>query len=308
MLPILSIITPSYNQAQFLEQTIDSVLSQNYPDLEYIIIDGGSTDGSIEIIKKYEKYLTYWVSEKDKGQYDALQKGFNKATGEIMAWLNSDDLYHKDAFRQVATVFNEFPNVNWIEGINTTYAHNSICRNVEKPAMRSPLIYYLKGYHNFIQQESTFWRRSLWEKAGSIVGNGFGLAGDFELWMRFFKFDTVYQAPFLIGGFRTLPDAQRSSLFKDEYLLEVKNILDDHKSNYINSLRKIVFRRKLLRVLSSTRILNIFFLKDRIEKNIYSIVNPPSQIHFDYIEDRFDFCERFDYEYLHLLSNSYYEL
>jgi len=87
--PKISIVTPSYNQAEFLERTILSVLNQNYPNLEYIIIDGGSTDGSVEIIKKYKKYLTYWVSEKDEGQSDAINKGFEKSTGEILAWLKT---------------------------------------------------------------------------------------------------------------------------------------------------------------------------------------------------------------------------
>jgi len=85
--PKISIITPSYNQAEFLEETILSVLNQNYPNLEYMIIDGGSNDGSVEIIRKYEKYLTYWISEPDNGQYDAINKGFSRSTGDIMAWI-----------------------------------------------------------------------------------------------------------------------------------------------------------------------------------------------------------------------------
>jgi glycosyltransferase involved in cell wall biosynthesis len=100
--PLISIVTPSYNQGEFLEETIRSVLLQGYPNLEYIIIDGGSNDNSIEIIKKYEKNLTYWVSEKDRGQSHAINKGFKKATGEIYCWLNSDDYFLPDALRRFA--------------------------------------------------------------------------------------------------------------------------------------------------------------------------------------------------------------
>jgi len=114
--PRISIITPSYNQRPFLEETIQSVLNQGYPNLEYIVIDGGSTDNSVEIIKKYKDQLAYWVSEPDKGQSDAINKGFRVATGEILAWLNSDDLYLPGTLQTVAEYFSSHPDVDCVYG------------------------------------------------------------------------------------------------------------------------------------------------------------------------------------------------
>lgn len=116
ILPKLSIVTPSFNQGRFIEQTICSVLNQNYPNLEYVIIDGGSTDETISIIKKYEKHLAYWVSEPDKGQTDAINKGFAKCTGEIFNWINSDDYYEPNAFRRLGELFLQHPDVNVVCG------------------------------------------------------------------------------------------------------------------------------------------------------------------------------------------------
>jgi glycosyltransferase involved in cell wall biosynthesis len=114
--PKLSIITPSFHQAAFLEQTVLSVLQQNYEALEFIIIDGGSTDGSLEVIRKYENQVAFWVSEKDRGQAHALNKGLERATGEIVAYLNSDDLYLPGAFATVVNYFREHPECDWLCG------------------------------------------------------------------------------------------------------------------------------------------------------------------------------------------------
>lgn len=114
--PKISIVTPSFNQGRYIEQTILSVLDQNYPNLEYIIIDGGSTDETVEIIKKYEQHLTYWNSEPDKGQTDAINKGFAKCTGEIFNWINSDDYYEPGTFLKLAQLFRSHPSLNVVCG------------------------------------------------------------------------------------------------------------------------------------------------------------------------------------------------
>lgn len=164
--PRISIVTPSFNQGQFLEECIDSVLSQNYPNLEYIVMDGGSTDNSVEIIKKYEKYLIYWQSKPDGGQYRAINEGFKKTSGEILAWLNSDDMYHQSSFYKTAHVFSKYKEIDWITGRPTVFDRDgNIVLVFDYLPVFSREKYLNAGYSNpHIQQESTFWRRSLWKK------------------------------------------------------------------------------------------------------------------------------------------------
>ena len=234
-LPKISIVTPSLNQGEFLEECIDSILSQNYPNLEYIIMDGGSTDNSVEIIKKYDKYLTYWQSQADGGHYAAVNAGFEKTTGEIMGWLNSDDKYHSDAFYKLAATFGHNKQVEWVMGIPTEWDRNGkhIHSQMQTPLWSRKMLLdkqwveqYQQLQHTWIQQESTFWTRSLWEKAGSKLQTNLNLAGDFELWLRFSRYAPLYLLRSLIGGFRTY-DTQRSKIYREQYYQEVKQIVQD---------------------------------------------------------------------------------
>lgn len=227
--PKISIVTPSFNQGEFLEECIDSVLSQNYPNLEYIIMDGGSTDKSVEIIKKYEKYLTYWQSKPDSGQHDAINEGFKRSTGEIMAWLNSDDKYHHHAFFKIAYIFSKFKDIEWIIGRQTKWDKDGQLSWIflgDLPRF-SREKYFVKNYKDpYIQQESTFWKRSLWEKAGSRIRTDLEYAGDLELWMRFFRFAQLYIVDTFLGGYREHGN-QKANLFMDRYIEEADEILDE---------------------------------------------------------------------------------
>ena len=220
----ISVVTPSYNQVQFLEETIRSVIDQGYPDLEYVVIDGGSSDGSPEIIKKYEDHLHYWVSEPDKSHGDALNKGFQKTTGEVMAWINSDDKYMPWTFEIVSEIFTLFPHVNWIVGTYGIWASDGRLTNVY---VKNKNIYdFLMGRFDWIQQESVFWRRSLWEKAGATINSSYGLMVDGELWCRFFLKDDLYHVRTVIGGYRH-HDQNRAGEYYSECLEEMRKSISD---------------------------------------------------------------------------------
>lgn len=231
--PRMSIVTPSYNQAQFLEETIMSVLNQGYPDLEYVVIDGGSRDGSIDVIRRHQHQLAYWVSEPDGGQYEAINKGFAKTTGEIMAWLNSDDKYLPSAFSTVGEIFAAHPHVEWVTTVHPlTWNERGQAVGVDFTGAFNARAFYrgsnlpIAGTHGrrWIQQESTFWRRSLWERAGGRLDVTFPHAADFELWARFFQHAELYGVNALLGGFRAHGD-QKSLRFREPYVEEAKTVL-----------------------------------------------------------------------------------
>lgn len=209
--PRISIVTPSLNQSVFLRHAMQSVLGQGYPELEYVVIDGGSTDGSLEIIREHADRLAYWVSKPDGGQYEAINEGFSHTSGDIMAWLNADDMYLPWAFSLVAELFSRFPEIEWLTSLfPLVWDRNGLavrCKQLDgfnrQEFLRGA---YLMGpgwyAKHFLQQEATFWRRSLWQRAGAGLDPSLTLAGDFELWARFFEQSEVYGVEAPIAGFR----------------------------------------------------------------------------------------------------------
>jgi len=180
-LPTVSIITPSFNQARFLESTIQSVLTQDYPRIEYIIVDGGSTDGSVDIINKYADKLAWWVSEKDKGQTDAINKGFARATGGILAWLNSDDTYEPRAVGEAVKYLLDHPEVGMVYA-DCNYISEDGQVLGKFPAAQTDYTRLRQGYVH-IPQQTMFFRAELWQQVGPLDPS-FYFAMDYDLWTR----------------------------------------------------------------------------------------------------------------------------
>lgn len=208
--PRISIVTPSYNQAAYLETTIRSILDQNYPNLEYVIMDGGSTDGSVEIIKKYRDRLTYWTSAKDRGQFHAITEGFKHTSGDILAFLNSDDIYFPWTFHIVSQIFRQVPEVDWLTPQTTVVIDaegdpltvNEAIHHTRLRFFSGMTLGDFFGQSGWIQQEGTFWRRELWEKAGSRMDESQYRIGDFELWARFWQYSELTTTRIPLAAFR----------------------------------------------------------------------------------------------------------
>ena len=192
--PLVSIITPSYNQTQYLEETIRSVLDQDYQNLEYIIIDGGSDDGSVDIIQRYADRLAFWASEKDQGQTDAINKGFARASGEILAWINSDDTYLPSAISEAVEFLGAHPQAGMVYG-----DANLIDNNGDKigkfPAHQTDYKHLRRGYVH-IPQQATFFRADLWQQVGPLDPS-FYFAIDYDLWVRISRVAPIYYHPHL---------------------------------------------------------------------------------------------------------------
>ena len=193
-------VTPSFDQREFLDSTLQSVLGQGYPGLEYIVVDGGSSDGSADLVRAHESDLAWWVSEPDHGHPDAINKGFAHSTGEIMCWINSSDVQYPWTLQTVAEIFAQLPEVEWLLGVPSELGLSGGPKKVA-PAYFN--VYdVLAGRYRWIQQESVFWRRSLWERAGGGLNVALPRAADFDLWLRFLRLAPLYHVETVLGGFR----------------------------------------------------------------------------------------------------------
>ncbi len=239
MQPLVSIVTPSFNQAQYLEQTLRSVLEQDYPRIEYIVIDGASTDGSVELIKKYEDRLAYWVSERDSGQAEAINKGLARAEGEIVAWINSDDFYFPGVVASAVKVFESHPEAGLVYGDTVAVDGNGEFIHFPKYAQwgLDDLLTF-----NIIGQPAVFMRRDVLLKAG-FLDPSFHFLLDHQLWIRMASHARMVYVPerWAAGRFH---ESAKNVAQAEKFGEEAFRILDWAKSDpLVSGLSKGVSRQ-----------------------------------------------------------------
>jgi glycosyltransferase involved in cell wall biosynthesis len=284
-----SIVTPSLNQGRYIEETIRSVLAQAGDfHIDYIVMDGGSTDETVEVIKKYDQLLKEgkwpvrckgiryrWVSERDRGMYDAVNKGFSMAAGDIFAYINSDDIYLQGAFDVVAKTFQGFPQIKWIKGI-TSYINESSTFYKAGRCLLYNRRWIQKGiygrYAYFIQQDSVFWRRELWEATGKI-DTDLKRAGDYYLWKNFAHHASLYSLKAYLSCFREASgqiSSDHSAYMEEVARIASPSFLGKILSIYLTMERWIPYslRSFCYRIFWWKQELNLIELKKNIEPTL----------------------------------------
>lgn len=262
-LPRITVVTPSYNQDAYLERTICSVLDQGYPNLEYIIIDGGSTDRSVEIIQRYAKHLAYWVSESDNGQTSAINKGLQRATGEWVAWQNSDDIYYPGAFHDLAAAAQNYPQAGLIIG-------NMMLIDERDHPLRD-IVYVKPSYRGLLAEgmvlanQSAFWRRDIHQQIG-LLDETLHYAFDYEWFLRLVEHSKTAHVDRIWGALR-LHGETKTSLHGQRFTAEQQQILADRQ---LSSWQKRLYQlRRLALMLRNGRLRYILRgLWQRLRNNI----------------------------------------
>ena len=247
----ISIVVPCYNMEAYIEETLLSIINQKYYNLELIVVDGGSTDNTLSIIAKYEQFICLLISEKDDGQYYAINKGLSLATGDVLAWLNADDVYFPWTFDHVSNFFLNHSEVSWISGATSVMNEKGLINGLNNSIISKPTKFIENGWfqsnlYGYLQQEGMFWRKELWDNSGGL-NEDYKLAGDFDLWTRFVKFSDVVSFGLPLASFRKR-QSSRSSEMKDEYENEVATICSELKkvNRIIRFLGKYSFKSNLL--------------------------------------------------------------
>ena len=240
--PKVSIVMPSYNQGQFLEASIRSVLKQSYPNIEYIAVDGGSKDDSPAILQKYQQHFAWWVSEKDKGHADALNKGFAHATGEILAWLNSDDIYLPNAVTEAVGILQEHPEVGMVYA-DADLIDNSGATVGQFAARQTDYRRLLRGSVH-IPQATTFFRADLWRQVGPLDLSLF-FSFDYDLWVKLAKVSRLLYVPKRWAQFR-IHDDGKTLVNDDRCYPDMLRVLQREGGGWLSWLRARMIARKLL--------------------------------------------------------------
>jgi glycosyltransferase involved in cell wall biosynthesis len=215
--PTISVVTPSFEQGRFLERTIYSVVGQRYPRLEYVVQDGGSSDRTLDVLQRFDPLVTRWVSEADDGQADAINRGFRDTTGELMAWVNSDDLLLPGSLAYVARYFVEHPDVDVVYGHRLTIDEDDRLIGTWITPRHDDRVLTLA---DFVPQETVFWRRRVWEAAGGCVDPSFEYALDWDLLLRFRDAGAqIARVPRFLGAFR-VHDEQKTTASHEVGLAE----------------------------------------------------------------------------------------
>ena len=261
--PRISIVTPSFNQVEFIEETIRSVICQGYPNLEYIIIDGGSTDGSVEIIKKYEDYLTYWVSEPDFGVYDALNKGIARSSGEIIGFINSDDVYCGKFFIEIAKFLNKNSQLDAIIGNSFIKLNEKITPIIQKNYESNPLRIILFGTPSI---NAWFFKKKVINKL-DFFDTKFFIASDRDFLLRFYKnkhsfkywnSDVYIYRSHSKSKTMNFTDENKETILKEHIQISRKHFKDE---------KFLTFKQKwilIIWMLQNVRRLYILFLKSKL--------------------------------------------
>lgn len=266
----ISIITPSYNQAEFIEDTILSVINQGYDNYEYIIVDGGSKDHTVDIIKKYESKIHYWVSEKDSGQTDAINKGMKRATGDIVCWINSDDVLLPGTLQLVADYFNTHKDVEFLNGLSI---------EIDRKGYITKLIHILqkrwyaqRGVFNVCQQ-GMFWKRSLFDKVG-LLDETFHACMDWEFIIRLYENNIkMAQIDKPLGAVRIYGET-KTAMGGDIWTTDWKKLSDRYNGRYVLNRKSAYFYVYALSKLFKGYYLSDILFKKRNKGKTFNEITP----------------------------------